>query len=631
VERKTKAATQTGVYLFIVAAILVGANILSYGAYKRFDVTKNERYSLSKGSARLVHDGLKQDLQIDVYVTHAGPKFEAFIQDLTDLLNEYERAGGGKVHYAIIEPKTDEQRATAKELGLQEAAFGEGSKTGKDEFKIAKGFMGMAFKYGSEKDVIPVMSPDQAQGLEFWITNKIREVRDRADDIHQKIGILTGKDEIKITDANLVAAQGGRGAGPNLKGIMQQALPFYNFEDVDLQNGEAEINKELVGLLITQPGKDFTEKELRRIDQFLMLGNKSLAVFAGAVNMKASDASMKAELNLHGLDKLLEGYGIEMKKDAIFDWGRPLVMRVQTQAQAIPIVHYGMLDAQHDGRLDEKEQVLDQAFPAFFRLEEMAVPFPSTLVPHPEKQPNCAVKAVIRSTPKATVLTTDAIDEKSVITTPGRELPADVGPKGEYAQHVVAIAIGDKEDGKDKTPCKLKSAYEGKEGQGVSAPAESKEPSRILVVASPQFRANPFARAGNAPPMPPQMAMMGGMGGDEDLMFISQSYAQQYLTSTIIAFKNTLDWMAGDTDLIAVSAKLLSDSNLTYSDIRRPDKQATDPDAAKKQAEEYEGEITKVQQRVQWTLILFPAALFAAFGVLRWRMRESARANIRLD
>jgi gliding motility-associatede transport system auxiliary component len=34
---------------------------------------------------------------------------------------------------------------------------------------------------------------------------------------------------------------------------------------------------------------------------------------------------------------------------------------------------------------------------------------------------------------------------------------------------------------------------------------------------------------------------------------------------------------------------------------------------------------------VQWTLILLPAALVAAFGLARWRMRESARANIRLD
>ena len=56
-----------------------------------------------------------------------------------------------------------------------------------------------------------------------------------------------------------------------------------------------------------------------------------------------------------------------------------------------------------------------------------------------------------------------------------------------------------------------------------------------------------------------------------------------------------------------------------------------DSATAKKQADEYQGEVTKVQTRVQWTLTLFPAALFALFGLIRWRLRESARANIRVD
>ncbi len=38
--RKTKAATQTGIYLAIVAAILVVANVISFGAYKRVDMTR---------------------------------------------------------------------------------------------------------------------------------------------------------------------------------------------------------------------------------------------------------------------------------------------------------------------------------------------------------------------------------------------------------------------------------------------------------------------------------------------------------------------------------------------------------------------------------------------------------------
>ena len=280
----------------------------------------------------------------------------------------YARGGAGKVHYPIVEPTSADERAKDKEDGMQEAAFGEGSKTGKDQALISKGFMGISFKYGSEKEASAIMSPDQSQGLEFWVTNKIREIRDRADSRFQKIGVVTGKDEIKLSDANLVAAGGGRGGGPTMKGILEQALPFYKLEDVDLQGGEAEINKELVGLIITQPGKDYTEKELRRIDQFLMLGNKSVAIFASAVNLKASDAAMKAELNVRGLDKLLDGYGVEMKKDAVFDWARPAAVRVMTQGMPVLFGHPATVLTQYDGRADENTQFLDQSFPGFFRM-----------------------------------------------------------------------------------------------------------------------------------------------------------------------------------------------------------------------------------------------------------------------
>lgn len=613
-ERKTKAATQTGIYLLIVAAILVIANIISYSTYKRLDLTKSERFTLSKGSARLVREGLKQDLTLDLYVTRGLPKYEAFIQDLTDLMNEYERAGAGKVRYTIIEPKTEEQRTAAKEAGLQEANFGDVSETGQDQTTIARGFMGIAFKYGSEKEAIPILSPEQSQGLEFWITNKIREIRDRADDLHQKFGVVTGKDEIKLGESNLIASQGGR-PGPSMKSIIEQALPFYKLEDVDLQNGDAEINKELAGIIITQPGKDFTEKELRRIDQFLMLGNKAVTIIAGAVNMKAADATMKAELNTRGLEKLLEGYGVEMKKEAILDWGRSIAIPVQTQSGQMQWFRApGIVQSQYDGRLDDKDQLLDSSFAGFFRIDELAFPFPSTLVAHPEKQPEAQMKVIARSTPRTTIETSDTVDMK---------ISSEWKPKGEYGQRAMSIVL----EGK------IKSAFEGKgDALGIEAAPASKDKSRLLVISAAQFLANPFARSGNAPPMPPQMAMMGGMGGDETLQMLSQPYAQKYLTAAILSLKNILDWMGGDSDLIAASAKLLGETNLTYADIEKPKQTAEDTEESiVKKLEDFRGERSRVQQRVQWTLTLLGPALFAIFGVVRWRRRESARENIKLD
>jgi hypothetical protein len=67
----------------------------------------------------------------------------------------------------------------------------------------------------------------------------------------------------------------------------------------------------------------------------------------------------------------------------------------------------------------------------------------------------------------------------------------------------------------------------------------------VLVVASSQLTANPLARAGNAPDMG-SMGMMMPLPGDEKLLLLAQPYAQASMTSTILAVKNVLDWMAGE-------------------------------------------------------------------------------------
>ena len=71
-------------------------------------------------------------------------------------------------------------------------------------------YMGIVLNYGAERDTIKVLSPDRTEGLEFWITNKIREVRDRGDGVKHKIGLLTGHDEIKLSEPNLVPSNSGQ-------------------------------------------------------------------------------------------------------------------------------------------------------------------------------------------------------------------------------------------------------------------------------------------------------------------------------------------------------------------------------------------------------------------------------------
>lgn len=606
-DQKRKAAAQTGLYLAVLLAIAVVANVLSVSMNKRWDRTHTKRYTLSEGSGRLVAN-LNSPIQVEAYVTKGLAQVDAFVRDLTDLLKEYERAGKGKFKFTLVEAKSDEQREAAKEAGLQEMAFGETSATGDDQASIAQGYMGLVFKYGSEKGVIPQLAPNRAEGLEFWITNKIREVRDKAENIKHKVGVITNKDELKMTDPNLVPRQ-GKGPAPSIQSILEQAFPFYDLESVDLKDGEAEIDASFDGIIITQPRKDYTEKELRRIDQFLMRGNKALVVYASAVTLKPQDPKMEASLSWHGLDKLLAGYGFGVQKNAVLDFGAQFRLGVMTATGSVSSIrHPGIAHVINDPRFEGDEKLLDTGFAGFFRMDQVALPFPSSIELKRDAQPeDVKLYAVARTTPAASVVTGENVDMK---------LRAEWAPKPPYSQHIVAaVAEG-----------KLKSALGS--ADGITVPERAPEPSRVLLVASSLFLTNPFAYAGNGPDLGGQFAMMGAIGGDQQLQMIAQPYARDYLTGTILSVKNTLDWISGDADLLAASAKLLSEPNLTYSSVAKPKIAAEDDEAAiKKKDEEYRTGRKAVQQKVQWSLTLGVPVLFALFGIGRWRYREGKRAQ----
>src|SRR5580704_15936534 len=126
-EKRRKSSLESGALILIVAAILVAVNALSaLGVYARSDVTKTEKFTLSKGSGNLLRS-MKQQLTVDAYVTKGLPKLDAFVRDLRDLLQEYKNAGGGKFDYSIVEPKDEDAKKKAKDAGLIEQPFGEAS------------------------------------------------------------------------------------------------------------------------------------------------------------------------------------------------------------------------------------------------------------------------------------------------------------------------------------------------------------------------------------------------------------------------------------------------------------------------------------------------------------------------
>jgi ABC-type uncharacterized transport system involved in gliding motility auxiliary subunit len=609
-QSRRKVAAETGIFLLVVAAIVVAVNVFAAGANARYDATANERYTLSEGSSRLVNS-LKEPMIVDAYVTRGLAKLEVFVDDLSSLLKEYERTGGGKFKFNLIEAKTDEMKERAKEAGLTPMAFAAQAETGDDQAAIAQGYLGLVFKYGSEKGTLP-LAPNRSEGLEFQITGQIRELRDKADDIKHKIGVVIGKEELKLDDTNLVPKRGGQG-GPNMKGVIQNYFPFYEFVDVDLKNGDEEIPADLDGLIITQPQSEYVEKELRRVDQFLMLGGKSVAVFASAVNIKPSDPKMEATLDTKGLDKLLAGYGINIKKDLLLDFGAQFQTAVPTQGGLAIVRHPPLAQVVDDPRFEGDTRLLDTGFASFFRLQEMAFPYPSSLEILRDKQPaDVSIKVVARTTPNTSELVFDGKQDLS-LRLKGWE------PKPDPQQHpIAAVAEG-----------KLKSAFPDGDDQGIDKAEVAPEVSRILVIASSQYLTNPFAYSGNGPDLGGQFQMMGNVGGDPTLLAVAEPYANRYLTNTVLSFKNTLDWITGDQDLIAVSAKIIASPNLRYTKVQ-PSELGVSEEELRKADEDNKRLRRKIQQQVQWTLTLGIPFLFGAFGVWRWRRRGTRGSHLTL-
>jgi hypothetical protein len=395
-------------------------------------------------------------------------------------------------------------REAAEKAGLRLKHLESRSSEGTEPIE---GYLGLDFAYSHKRDCIPILAPKYNHGIAYWIAVKVSEIRDKADGRERRIGIVADKGGLRLTEESLIRVD--KETQPSIASILAQAEPHYRFVDVRLDDGRARIDPALEGLIITQPSTPYTRRELQRIDEFLMEG-KPLVAFVGAATMMRGDHAMTLRMQRHGLEPLLSGYGIDQQQDVLFDW---------EQLMRIPLLN--MRSGKKDLRwlylpgisqIKQEEGALDDHHPAFFHLDEVAVPYPSSLSVHASRQPEATFRVLLRTGPKSEARVAPLISvAPSEEAAPG----SYVGPKP------IAVSVRGL----------LRSAFP--EQLPENAPRVSKRPSEVMVVGSQLFFLNPFAFAGHDSEASP----------DEVLSAISQPYAQKYLTATILVMKNTIDGM----------------------------------------------------------------------------------------
>ena len=508
----------TRLTLGIVATVLLLGAAVAGGTH----FSRGRPEKLCAATPRLLAS-LPSELTIDAYVTRGTPKLDAFATKVELLLRQYEAAAPAKVKVHVFDVKDEAARHAAKEAGLQEMNLA--LDPGMEQvggMTIRNGYSGVVLRYAGARDTIKYLPPSVTNGLEFWITSKIREVHAREDHAGYHLAVATGHGETSLRAANLVPRSAG--GSPNVQAVIEQNFPFYGLSETDLTKASPEATT--AGLMIIQPSRDLSEAELSRIDEYVVQGH-SLVIAASAVNVRPGDPTMTFTLGAHGLPRLLATYGIQMREDLVLDLHHSFTVRIPSATGKMTTLQTTFLPVVHSDDSKADASFLDKDAAIFFNLTTLPFPLASSLTIDQSKQPEATFRVLARTS-----------KESALVTKGGALWPSGPDGAGAHGPAIVAVSV---------------------EGTLTSGFGHGKSPrsTRVLILSSAAMFSNPLAAAVSAPEEGTEPMQPAAPPTDESLSRLSMSYAQQDVTQVILAFKSSLDWMASDEDLARCAGQLL--------------------------------------------------------------------------
>lgn len=293
--------------LFIVSvfAAVILFNIIGNSVFKRFDLTKDKRYTLSKTTKDIV-DSVDTPLIIDVFLEGNLPSDFKLLQTETKQLIEEFQTINPLVKVNYIDPLADE---TNRENIVREL-----TKTGLEPYVNSKKLNGkitqeLLFPWGfasyKERTVkIPLFKKSVTEDLQTQIANSIQLLEYNFADAFNQLTKEKSK-TIAVLKGN------GQLNDINIAGFLQTIKPYYNLAQFTLDsvatNPQSTLNKiKSYDLIISaKPTEAFTENEKLVLDQYTMSGGNSLwlseAIFMdkdSLYNDAGASVSLSKELNL---------------------------------------------------------------------------------------------------------------------------------------------------------------------------------------------------------------------------------------------------------------------------------------------------------------------------------------------
>jgi ABC-2 type transport system permease protein len=301
--------------LILSLGILVLLNVIGSFLFQRFDMTADNRYSLSENTEELVN-GLDDIVHFKIYLAgDLPPSFDRLRESTREMLEELRAYQPKRIHYEFKDPSAYKKpKAKYKELnkkGVNRMIL-RIQKDGARGEKLV--YPGAVVRYGGKQVVMNLLdararnpTPETINkaisNLEYRISHTIRKLqRGRK----PKVAFLKGHGELgkrQVIDA------------------VNEMKNSYTVEQVTIK-GQLDALEDYDALVVAKPDSVFSDKDKFIIDQFIMKGGKVMWLVDP---MEVRMDSLKKQATVMATPKRLRisdqifTYGVRMNNDLVLD------------------------------------------------------------------------------------------------------------------------------------------------------------------------------------------------------------------------------------------------------------------------------------------------------------------------
>jgi ABC-type uncharacterized transport system involved in gliding motility auxiliary subunit len=497
------------ILLLVVGLVLV--NYLATSLPLRYDATAEKIYTLSPGTRSLLSK-IGEPLTLDLYFSRDATgqfvEYKNYAERVREMLRQYERASGGKIHLNFIDPEPDtpaEEKATA--AGIEAQTIPSGSQF----------YFGLVATEADQQKAIPALSPQREQFLEYDVSELIYGVGQTT---KKKLGLITS-----------LPLQGSPGmpmmGQPGTDGQFVISEWQETYQIVPVEAAAAQLPADLDVLAVVHP-ENLSAKLQYAIDQFLLSGkpvflavDPSSAYFRQQGGQQAMFGGPQPNVS-SDLPVLLGGWGVAYDPQKVvgdLENAEEVTMRDQTTHMRYPVWINLTQDAFNAKSLPTAQ--LNSAL--FIEAGSVALKAGSTLTFTPlvetsDKSGDVPVAALQFAQPE--------------------EIARQVTPSG---KKTIAALISGKfksafPDGapKDPEPADKKDAKPAAKEPAAESLKESKSSSILIIVADTDWLFDDYSV--------------------RKFNFMGQMAAEPFNDNLSFA-ANSLDFLAGSRDLISIRGK----------------------------------------------------------------------------